>query len=138
MQDPPAFILAPGAPMDDFSLLDLFFTLGWIYILVAWFWFLITLMADVLRSKDLSGLSKALWIIGLIFFPFLAALVYLVARGASMNERRREDMAAMQQPRHAAAAPSTADEIAKLASLRDSGALTAAEFDTQKARLLAS
>ena len=123
--------------MDDYPLLDLMFTLMWIYILVAWFWFLITLMADVLRSKDLSGLSKALWVLFLVFIPFIAAIFYLIARGESMNERRREDMAA-HQPRLPAPGPSTADEITKLAALRDTGALTAEEFDAQKARLLAS
>ena len=119
--------------MDDYPLLDLMFTMLWFYIIIAWLWFLVSLMTDVLRSRDLSGVSKALWMLFLLFVPFIAAVVYLIARGESMHERRMQDFA---NQAGAAARPSAADEISKLAALRDSGALSEEEFAAQKSRVL--
>ncbi len=119
--------------MDDYPLLDLMFTMLWFYIIIAWLWFLVSLMTDVLRSRDLSGVVKALWMLFLLFVPFIAAVVYLIARGDSMNERRMQEFA---NQAGAAVRPSTADEISKLAALRDSGALTDEEFAAQKSRVL--
>ena len=124
----------PRSPsMDDYPLLDLMFTMLWFYIIVAWLWFLISLMTDVLRSRDLSGVMKAMWMLFLLFVPFIAAVVYLIARGDSMNERRmQEHFSQAGVPGR----PSAADEISKLAALRDSGALTDDEFAAQKSRVL--
>ena len=119
--------------MDDYPLLDLMFTLVWFYIIIAWLWFLVSLMTDVLRSRDLSGVAKAFWMLFLLFVPFIAAVVYLITRGDSMNERRLQDFVNQQG---GAARPSTADEISKLAALRDAGTLTEDEFAAQKSRLL--
>ena len=119
--------------MDDYPLLDLMFTILWFYIVFAWLWFLVMLVSDVLRSRDLSGWAKAFWMLFLLFVPFIAAVVYLVTRGDSMNERRLQDIADQQG---VAARPSTADEISKLAALRDSGTLTEDEFAAQKSRIL--
>jgi len=119
--------------MDDYPLLDLMFTMLWFYIIVAWLWFLISLMTDVLRSRDLSGVMKAMWMLFLLFVPFIAAVVYLIARGDSMNERRMQEHF---NQAGVAGRPSAADEISKLAALRDSGALTDDEFAAQKSRVL--
>lgn len=89
----------------------------------------------------MGGASKAIWTIFVIVLPWLGVLVYLIARGDGMAQRNVEAAAAAEDARRAyiqqAAGTSTADELAKLASLRESGAISEAEFNTQKAKLLA-
>jgi hypothetical protein len=123
---------------DDLPLLDLFFTMLWFYLLIAWFWFLITLASDIFRSRDLSGITKALWMLFLIFVPLVAAIVYLITRGDSMGRRQAEAAEAHDEElrRRLGSTSGTADELSKLAALRDAGALTEAEFQSQKVRLL--
>lgn len=124
------------------SLWDVLVSIFWFMMLVAWIWLLISIFADLFRDHDLSGWAKALWALVLVVVPWLGALVYLIARGRSMNERAREqaqrnEQAFRQYVQHAAAAsPSTADELAKLADLRDRGTISEQEFAQAKARLL--
>jgi membrane protease subunit (stomatin/prohibitin family) len=99
----------------------------------------------VFRSRDMSGWAKALWVIFIIILPFLGVFVYLIARGGKMHERAAEQAAQQQQAfdqyvKQAAAAPgdSTADQLSKLADLKSQGVLTDAEFDAQKAKILAT
>jgi membrane protein implicated in regulation of membrane protease activity len=125
--------------MDDYPFLELFFTMLWLYVLIAWFYFLVTIATDIFRSRDLSGVSKALWMVFLIFVPVIAAVVYLIARGDKMHARQAKDLEDREEAlrqRFGAPQPSTADEISKLAELRSSGALSEVEFQTQKVRLL--
>lgn len=125
---------------DDFSLLDLFFSMLWFYLFIAWLFFLITLTGDIFRSRDLSGIQKAVWMVFLIFVPVIAAITYLVVRGDKMHERHIEYATAREDAlrRRLKVPSSAADEISKLAGLRDSEALTEEEFQTHKSRLLAS
>lgn len=139
--------------MDDYPLLNLFLTMLWFFLFVAWIWLLVTLLTDVFRSQDLSGWTKALWTIFILVLPLFGALIYLIVRGSGMTERmaadyQRRDEAFREYVREAAAtdgssgtggaaaSPSTADELAKLARLRDDGVLTPEEFSAQKSRLL--
>jgi membrane protease subunit (stomatin/prohibitin family) len=99
---------------------------------------------DIFRSHDLSGWAKALWFLFVLFIPLIGVLVYLIARGGSMHERavrqaQQHDAEARAYIQQAAAgAPaSTADQLAKLADLRDRGVISAAEFDREKAKILA-
>ena len=114
----------------------------WFMLLFAWIWLLITILADIFRDHELSGWGKALWVLFIIVVPWLGALVYLIARGRSMNERalaqaQRQDQAFRQYVQDAAGnQPSVAEEIAKLASLRDQGAISEQEFAHAKAKLL--
>ena len=122
-------------------LLDLFWAMLWFFLWILWIWLVITLFVDVFRSDDLSGWAKAAWVFFLVFLPYLGALVYLIARGKSMQERARREVAEREQMTRAyiqevASQPSTTDELARLAQLRDSGALTDAEFQAQKERIL--
>lgn len=130
--------------MDDYPLLNLFFTMFWFFLFVAWIWLLIALVTDVFRSRDLSGWAKALWTLSIIVLPIIGALIYLTARGEGMTGRMADDYDRREQEfesyvRQVASesGTSTADELAKLAQLRDAGSLTAAEFEGQKAKLLA-
>ena len=123
-------------------LLDLFLVMLYFFLFVLWIWLLITVYADIFRSDDLGGTAKALWVLFVLVLPYLGVFVYLIARGGQMQERQVERATQAQQAtetyiRDVAAAPSTADELGKLAALREQGALTAEEFEVQKARLLA-
>ncbi len=113
-------------------LLDLFWTTLWFFLFFAWIWLVITIFADIFRSNDLSGWGKALWTLFVVFVPWLGVLVYLIARGKSMGERSMQQAVEREQATRqyiqtvaAQNGHSTADEIAKLAELRNSGLLTA-------------
>jgi hypothetical protein len=125
------------------TLWDIVASIFWFMILFAWIWLLIAILGDIFRDHEMSGWGKALWTLFLIVAPWLGALVYLIARGKSMNERaraqaQRNEQAFAQYVKEAAGTGTagTADELAKLADLRDRGALTPEEFDRAKARLL--
>ena len=128
--------------MDSFW--DFFWLLVWSFFFVMYLMVLFQIIGDLFRDKDLSGWWKALWIIFLIIFPFLAAIIYLIARGRSMAERQagqvREAQVATDQYIKSVAAQgsSPADQIASAKSLLDSGAITQQEFEQLKAKALAS
>ena len=127
----------------SYPLLGAFWTIVEIFLWVIWFWILITIFIDIFRSQDLNGWGKALWFIFVLFIPLIGVLVYLIARGGSMHERAVQE--AQQQERQfrtyvqdAAGSGNTADQLTKLAELRDRGVITADEFERQKAKVLAS
>ncbi len=128
--------------MNDYPLLNLFWTMLWFFLFVAWIYLLIVIITDVFRSDDMSGWSKALWVLFILIIPILGVLVYLIARGDKMHARAAQDYRRRDEEMRAyvrdAAGPSTsvADELTKLSALRDSGTITAAEFEAQKAKLL--
>jgi hypothetical protein len=128
--------------MDSFW--DFFWLLVWTFFFVMYLIILFQIIGDLFRDKDLSGWWKALWIIFLIIFPFLAALIYLIARGKGMAERHagevRQAQAATDQYIKSVASQgsSPADQIASAKSLLDSGAITQQEFDQLKQKALAS
>ena len=122
---------------------DVFWSILWFFLFFIWLWLLITVFSDIFRSHDLSGWGKALWTIFVIALPYLGVLVYLIARGHKMSEHAQEDAqqqdAAMRAYIRSAAGSngaSTADQIARLADLRDRGAITEQEFQSEKAKLL--
>jgi lysylphosphatidylglycerol synthetase-like protein (DUF2156 family) len=123
-------------------LFDLFITMLWFFLFVAWIWLLISVYADVFRSEDLGGGAKAAWVIFVLVLPYVGVFVYLIARGGDMQERAAQQAMAAQRAaeariREVAGSSSTADELTKLVTLRDQGTLTAEEFDSQKVKLLA-
>ena len=128
---------------NSYPLLGVFWTILEIFLFVIWFWILITVFIDIFRSQDLSGGAKALWFLFVLFIPLIGVLVYLIARGSSMQERatrqaQQQDQAFRSYVQEAAGeGSSTADQLAKLADLRDRGVITAQEFDQQKAKILA-
>ena len=125
------------------SFWDVILSIIWFMILFAWISLLFTIFADLFRDHELSGWGKALWTVFLVFLPWLGGLIYLIARGRSMNERaraqaQRNEQAFGQYVRETAAAgtTSTADELGKLADLRDRGTISAEEFAHAKAKVL--
>ena len=121
-------------------LLNIFWSIFMFFLLVAWIWVIVGVISDVFRSKDLSGLEKALWILGIIVIPWLGVLTYIVLRGQGMAERNAQAVAEVEKMRRAyvqdVAGSSTADELTKLAGLRDKGIITDAELQDQKTKLL--
>ncbi len=124
-------------------ILDIFWTMLWFFLFISWIWLLISIFGDIFRS-DISGWSKAGWSLFVIALPLLGCLVYLIVHGDGMRNRDLATSAAIDQAQRdyirnvAGSAPSTADEIAKLAQLRDNGTISAEEFASLKGKLLAS
>jgi hypothetical protein len=126
----------------DYPLLNIFWTALYIFFFVIWIWVLISVLIDIFRSHDLSGWAKALWLLFVVFLPLLGVLAYVIVRGDKMHEHaakdaRAQDAAMTEYVRQAAGTTSTADELTKLAALRDQGVLTEQQFEAQKAKLLA-
>jgi ABC-type multidrug transport system fused ATPase/permease subunit len=126
----------------SYPILGAFWTIFMIFLWVIWFWILITIIIDIFRSHDLSGWAKALWFIFILFLPLIGVLVYLIARGGKMQQHAQRDAQVQEQQfrsyvQEAAGSQSTADQLAKLADLRDRGVITAEEFDREKAKVLA-
>jgi hypothetical protein len=128
-----------------YPLLDVFWTMLWFFLFFLWIWLLVIIFSDIFRSRDLSGWGKALWVVFVIFVPLLGVLFYLIIRGGKMQERNvrqaQDNEAAFRsyvQEAAGATSTSTADELTRLAALRDQGVLTEAEFQQQKASLLGS
>ena len=116
-----------------------------IFLFFAWFMCLFWIFGDIFRSKDLGGVARTLWVLFVIFIPWLGILVYLIARGRGMQERQLEQVVQMQQAqaeyiKSVAGDSSTgaADQIASAKGLLDTGAITQAEFQQLKAKALAT
>ena len=129
----------------SYPLLGAFWTIFMIFLWVIWIWILIRVFIDIFRSRDLSGWAKALWFLFVLFIPLIGVVVYLIARGDSMSERaeqqaRQQDAEFRGYVQEAAAdsPASTADQLAKLADLRDRGVISAGEFERQKTKVLAA
>jgi len=122
--------------------LHLLMSIFMFFLLVAWFWVVVSVLADVFRSKDLNGLRKGLWMVFVIITPWLGVLAYLIFRGDGMQLRTMEAIIKANERKQEyiqqAATLSTADELSKLADLREKNILTDAEFETQKAKLLSN
>ena len=127
----------------SYPLLGAFWTIFEIFLWIIWFWILITIFIDIFRSHDLNGWEKALWFLFVLFIPLIGVLVYLIARGGKMHERAMRDQ--QQQEREfrtyvqeTASSATPADQLAKLADLRDRGVISAEEFEREKAKVLSS
>jgi hypothetical protein len=121
---------------------DFFWLMLWGFFFVAYLMVLFQIIVDIFRDPSLGGWARAGWLIALLFFPPLTALIYLIARGRSMGEREmerhREARAATDEYIRSVAAPADpAGQIANAKALLDSGAITQAEFDQLKAKALA-
>jgi len=126
----------------SYPLLGAFWTILELFLWILWIWVLIYVFIDIFRSRDLSGGAKALWFIFVLFIPLIGVLVYLIARGSSMHERavqqaKQQDKEFRAYVQDAAGSGTPADQLAKLAELRDRGVITAEEFEREKAKVLA-
>nr|WP_274636025.1 SHOCT domain-containing protein [Microbacterium bovistercoris] len=123
------------------SFWDIIWWFFWAFVFISYLFALFAIIGDLFRDRKLNGWWKALWIIFLIFVPFLTALVYLIARGNGMAERSAGQAKAAQAAADdyikSVAGASPSDEIAKAKALLDSGTITADEYAKIKARALA-
>jgi hypothetical protein len=127
-------------PFADISFGELLLVVVEIFLFVVWIWILFTIITDIFRDHEMSGWAKALWILFLVFIPFLTGLIYLIVRGSGMRDRaikaqtdaKKHFDEYVREQAHA----SPADELHKLNDLREKGALSQEEFDQAKAKLL--
>jgi hypothetical protein len=119
----------------DVSFADIFWSMLWFYFLFLWIMVLFHILGDLFRDHSLSAVTKTLWVLFLVFLPFLAALVYLLTRGKGMAERAAARQQQAQEQFDATASP--AEQIARAKELLDAGTIDQAEFDRLKAKALA-
>jgi Short C-terminal domain/Phospholipase_D-nuclease N-terminal len=125
----------------DISFGELLLLVVEVFLFVIWIWILFTIITDLFRDHELSGWWKAVWILFLVFIPFLTALVYLIVRGSGMRDRTIKAQA--DAKKHfdeyvrTQAHSTPADELHKLNDLREKGALSDEEFQKAKDKLLA-
>jgi ABC-type multidrug transport system fused ATPase/permease subunit len=124
----------------DYNLGDALLTALGIFVLVLWIWVVIAILIDLFRDPDLSGGKKAFWTLFILFLPFLAVFVYLIARGGGMRDRAIRHQLEAQGAANAyireVASTTPVDDLAKLNDMKDSGTLSQEEYDRAKAKLL--
>jgi ABC-type multidrug transport system fused ATPase/permease subunit len=130
----------------DVSFIDIFWSMLWFFFLFIWLVILFHILTDLFRDHSLSGGVKTLWVLFLVFLPFLAVLVYVISRGKGMAERSAARQQQAQEQfegyvRSVATGDGTtaapADQIAQAKQLLDAGTIDQAEFDRLKAKALA-
>jgi Phospholipase_D-nuclease N-terminal len=127
---------------NDFGTGQVLWSMLWFFMFFIWIWLLITVFADIFRSHDLGGFAKAIWVIFVIVVPYLGVFVYLIARGHKMHDHAVEaaeaqDAAARQYIQQATGTQaSTADELARIADLKERGVIDDAEFQKLKAKAI--
>jgi hypothetical protein len=127
----------------DYPFLEVLWTMFVFFAFIIWFWILITVFADIFRRRDTTGVSKVLWCVFVIALPYLGVFIYLIANHDGMAERNVKQMQAQQAQvddyvKSVAGSGGAAAEIEKAKGLLDSGAISQAEFDSIKAKALAS
>ena len=125
----------------SFSLGDALLLTVEIFLFVIWIWIFVSIVVDLFRDHELSGGWKALWLLVLIIFPFISALIYLIARGSGMRDRSIQEQVDMQKAandyiRQVSSSP--VDDLAKLNDLKEKGVLSPEEFEKAKAKALAA
>ena len=125
----------------EFGTGQVFWSFLWFTLFFIWIWLLITVFADIFRSSDLGGFAKFLWVMFVIVVPYFGVFVYLIARGHKMGEHALADAQAQDEAAkayiRAATGTGAAEELARLAELRDQGVISPEEFEPQKAKVLA-
>jgi len=127
--------------MSSYPLLDVFLTMLWYFVWFLWIFLVITALVDVFRSHDLSGLAKAGWTVLVVVLPFVGVLIYLIARGDRMFVRKADDLQDRETQfrayvKDAAGGGGIAEELMKLAELRQRGVINESEFERGKTRIL--
>src|SRR5215510_12426201 len=107
-----------------------------VFVFVVWFWLLITVFSDLFRRHDISGWGKALWVIGLIVFPYIGVFIYLITQGRGMAERNAQYARQTRDELRRVVGFSAADEIQKLDGLKRSGSISEDEFRHLRAKLV--
>jgi hypothetical protein len=128
----------------DISLSGILWAIMWLFLFVVWFWLIIMIFTDLIHDRSMNGWGKAAWTLFVIILPLLGILIYLIVRGGGMQERSvdyvqyQKDTFTQYQTQATAGVSSggNADQLAKLADLHSSGALSDEEFAAAKAKLI--
>ncbi len=127
----------------DVSFMDIFWSMLWFFFLFIWIIVLANILTDLFRDRSLSGVAKTLWVVFLVFLPFLAALVYFLTRGRGMAERAaarqeqtQEQFAGYVRSVATSGDGTPAEQIARAKELLDAGTIDQSEFDRLKAKAL--
>lgn len=125
----------------EFTLGNALLTVLEFFFLVIWIWIYVAILGDLFRDHEISGWGKAAWVFFLIFVPFVTPLIYLIARGNGMRDRAIKHQAESKKHFDAyvrqSAGSSPVDELGKLNDLKEKGAISEAEYQQQKAKVLA-
>ncbi|NUK02589.1 SHOCT domain-containing protein [Streptomyces lunaelactis] len=126
----------------DYPLLSVFWTTVYIFLWILWFMLLFRVIGDIFRDDALSGWGKSGWCVFVVILPFLGVFVYLIARGRGMGERSMKRAEQREQEfrtyvRESAGTTSHAEDLARLAELKNHGDITDAEYEQAKAKVLA-
>ncbi len=125
----------------ELRLFDLMLSMLWLFFLFMWIWIFISILGDLFRDREVSGVTKVIWVMALVFLPFLGSLIYLISRGDGMAQRSLAAQAQAQEAfdqyvRQTAGGTSGVDELAKLADLKASGTISDDEFARMKAKIV--
>jgi hypothetical protein len=125
----------------DWGVGEVLWTFIYFTFLFIWIWLAISVFIDIFRSHDMGGWAKAIWILFIIILPFLGIFIYIIARGGKMQAHsieaaKAQDAAAKEYIREAAGTASPVDELHRLADLKDRGAITDAEYEQMKTKVL--
>ena len=107
-----------------------------IFMFVLWFWLFVRVASDLFRRDDISGWTKVLWVIALIFFSYIGIFAYILTQGRGMAERNQERAQEARNELRQIAGFSAADEIEKLDRLKSSGSISEQEYTRLRARLV--
>jgi hypothetical protein len=126
----------------DYPLLNVLLSVTWFFLWVLWIITLFHVVADIFRSHELSGTAKALWMILVIFLPYIGVFAYVIARGDAMAQhaidaQEAREAAAQEYIRQAAGTPNVADQLGRLGQLRADGTISDADYEAAKAKILA-
>jgi len=126
----------------DYPARGIFLSMLYFFIFFIWIMLLFRIFSDIFRSRDMGGFAKTLWVLFVVLMPFLGVFIYVIVRGRSMSAREVANATAQNEAfrtyvQQTASSGGTADELTKLAELKNSGAITQAEFDAAKAKALA-
>ena len=128
----------------DWGVGQVFWSFLWFTMFFIWIWLLIAVFSDIFRSHDLGGFSKFIWVIFVVVLPYLGVFVYLIARGHKMSEHAAENAKAIDAAQKAyirdaaGVSASPAEELSRLADLKEKGVIDDAEFARLKAQALSS
>jgi hypothetical protein len=127
---------------ENFGSGQVFYSILWFTLFFIWIWLLIVVFSDIFRSHDMGGFAKFLWIIFVIFLPYLGVFVYLIARGGKMSQHAQEDAARIDAAQKSyirnavGEGSSPADQLQNIATLRDTGVINDEEFNKMKAKIV--
>jgi cbb3-type cytochrome oxidase subunit 3 len=107
-----------------------------VFVFVLWFWLLITVISDLFRRHDTSGVAKAIWVIALILFPYLGVFIYLISQSRGMAERNNQRAQQARDELRQIVGFSAADEIEKLERLKNAGSISNDEYTRLRARVM--